>query len=391
MPRSRGRHRKPSNAGKNIAKTAIAGAVMGVPLATAGQAHAAPDEVWDRVAKCESGNNWAINTGNGFQGGLQFTPSTWRSFGGTQYAASAHKATREQQIAVAEKVLAGQGWGAWPVCSRKAGATGSKPTPRVITVKAPAKKTEKATKPAPDSGRGKHALAPGTPAVPLPAPVPPPVVPEAGRLAPLQAATGATALTAMPLGSQPASGNPATPAPAQAPAEAPGTALAAGTPKPAATPAPAATPTPPAEQAAPTPEKSTEPLLTALAAPPPSAAAPAPAEPAPGTAPAPAAAPAAPVEEAAKPPAVLAAPEKPATGPTPAAVTVPAPGAKAPEAPAPTAPRTYQVRPGDTLSGIATAQGVAGGWQAIYQANRGSVGDANLIRPGQQLNLAAAP
>ncbi|WP_051581036.1 transglycosylase family protein [Pseudonocardia acaciae] len=374
MPRSRGRHRKPSNAGKNIAKTAIAGAVMGVPLATAGQAHAAPDEVWDRVAKCESGNNWAINTGNGFQGGLQFTPSTWRSFGGTQYAASAHKATREQQIAVAEKVLAGQGWGAWPVCSRKAGATGSKPTPRVITVKAPAKKTEKATKPAPDSGRGKHALAPGTPAVPLPAPVPAPVVPEAGRLAPLQAATGPTALTAMPLGSQPASGSSTTPAPA--PTEAPGTALAAATPAP--------------EKPAPAPaEKPTEPLLTALAAPPPSAAAPAPAEaaaPAPGTAPAPAAAPAAPAEEAAKPPAVLAAPEKPATGPTPAAVTVPTPGAK--EAPAPTGPRTYQVRPGDTLSGIATAQGVSGGWQAIYQANRGSVGDANLIRPGQQLNLA---
>ena len=79
------------------------------------------NSVWDRVAQCESGGNWNTNTGNGFSGGLQFTPSTWRAFGGT---GEAYNASREQQIAVAERVLAGQGWGAWPVCSRKAHATG---------------------------------------------------------------------------------------------------------------------------------------------------------------------------------------------------------------------------------------------------------------------------
>ena len=77
--------------------------------------------VWDRVAQCESGGNWSINTGNGFYGGLQFTQQTWAAFGGTQYAPRADLATREQQIAVAEKVQAAQGWGAWPACTSKLG------------------------------------------------------------------------------------------------------------------------------------------------------------------------------------------------------------------------------------------------------------------------------
>jgi murein DD-endopeptidase MepM/ murein hydrolase activator NlpD len=80
---------------------------------------------WDKVASCESTNNWSINTGNGFYGGLQFTQSTWAAFGGTQYAARADLATKAQQIAIAEKVLAVQGPQAWPVCGPKAGLTKS--------------------------------------------------------------------------------------------------------------------------------------------------------------------------------------------------------------------------------------------------------------------------
>lgn len=71
---------------------------------------------WDAVAQCESGGNWSINTGNGFYGGLQFTEGTWLANGGGQYASSADVATPAQQIAVAERVLASQGIGAWPVC-----------------------------------------------------------------------------------------------------------------------------------------------------------------------------------------------------------------------------------------------------------------------------------
>lgn len=76
---------------------------------------------WDALAQCESGGNWAINSGNGYSGGLQFHPQTWLGHGGGQYAPTANGATREQQIAVAESVLASQGWGAWPACSSKLG------------------------------------------------------------------------------------------------------------------------------------------------------------------------------------------------------------------------------------------------------------------------------
>lgn len=85
-------------------------------------APAAPDgSVWDRLAQCESGGNWAINTGNGFTGGLQFVRSTWLGAGGGAYAPDAHLASREQQIDIATRVLASQGWGAWPGCSSMLG------------------------------------------------------------------------------------------------------------------------------------------------------------------------------------------------------------------------------------------------------------------------------
>lgn len=77
--------------------------------------------VWDSIAQCESGGDWSINTGNGFSGGLQFHPQTWTAFGGGEYSPTAAGATREQQIAVGEKVQAAQGWGAWPACTAKLG------------------------------------------------------------------------------------------------------------------------------------------------------------------------------------------------------------------------------------------------------------------------------
>ena len=89
-----------------------------MPPATAPSAAQAPVSTWDKVAQCESGGNWATSTGNGFHGGLQFTASTWRSFGGSGMP---HQASRTEQIAVAERVLAAQGWKAWPACSRKLG------------------------------------------------------------------------------------------------------------------------------------------------------------------------------------------------------------------------------------------------------------------------------
>jgi uncharacterized protein YabE (DUF348 family) len=78
---------------------------------------------WDALAGCESGGNWAINTGNGFYGGVQFDQNTWERQGGLRYAARADLATREEQIAIAEVTRARQGWGAWPVCSGRVGAS----------------------------------------------------------------------------------------------------------------------------------------------------------------------------------------------------------------------------------------------------------------------------
>ena len=125
-----GRHRKPTNSSFSVAKIAITGAVIGgSSVGLAAGAQAATDNEWDVVAACESSGNWAINTGNGYQGGLQFAPSTWLGFGGGEFASAAHLATRDEQIAVAETVLAGQGKGAWPVCGR--GLSG--PTPREVT------------------------------------------------------------------------------------------------------------------------------------------------------------------------------------------------------------------------------------------------------------------
>ncbi len=128
-----GRHRKTASSHIGIAKLALTGAVLGGgSLALAGQAAAATDGEWDQVASCESGGNWSINTGNGYQGGLQFSPGTWASHGGGLYAPSAQLATKEQQIAVAERVLATQGRGAWPVCGH--GLSG--PTTRDVSASA---------------------------------------------------------------------------------------------------------------------------------------------------------------------------------------------------------------------------------------------------------------
>ncbi|MER7478546.1 transglycosylase family protein [Streptomyces sp. NPDC126510] len=114
----KGTHRRPSKASRAIAIAGVTGAAVAAPLMAVGNASAATTSEWDAVAQCESGGNWSINTGNGYYGGLQFSASTWSAYGGTQYASTADKASKDQQIQVAEKVLASQGKGAWPVCGK---------------------------------------------------------------------------------------------------------------------------------------------------------------------------------------------------------------------------------------------------------------------------------
>jgi len=272
MTRYHGRHRKPTATGRTVAKIAVTGMVVGAPLtAFAGTASAATGAQWDAVAQCESGGNYAINTGNGFSGGFQFTPSTWSAFGGQ---GAPQNATRDQQIQVAERVLAGQGKGAWPVCGKNLGAASPS------SVSAPAQRTAA-----------------------------------------------------------------------------------------------------PAQRTAPTPQQSTKAAAPKAAAP--KAAAPK------------AVAPKAVAPKAVAPKAV--APK--AVAPKAVAPKAVAPKAVAPKAVAPkatvartapastTATGSYTVKSGDTLAKIAAAQGVSGGYQAIFALNQDRVQNVNLIFPGQTLRL----
>lgn len=129
----RGRHRRyqPSRINRASLTVTAGGAGMAMPLVGATVADAADVGTWNKVAACESSRDWDINTGNGYYGGLQFSRSTWQAFGGTVYAPRADLATKDQQIAIAEKVLKGQGPGAWPVCSVRAGLTRGGPAPDI--------------------------------------------------------------------------------------------------------------------------------------------------------------------------------------------------------------------------------------------------------------------
>ncbi|MCX2953294.1 transglycosylase family protein [Lentzea sp. NEAU-D7] len=132
MAFNRGNKGKQSSAARTIAKVAAVGIIAGAPLGLAvGTANAAPVN-WDALAQCEASGNWGANTGNGYYGGLQFTQQTWNAYGGQGNPANA---SREQQIAVAERVAAGQGVNnAWPACSRKLGVNSA---PAARTAPAP--------------------------------------------------------------------------------------------------------------------------------------------------------------------------------------------------------------------------------------------------------------
>ncbi|MCM2419754.1 transglycosylase family protein [Streptomyces sp. RKAG293] len=126
------KHRRPSKFTRIAAIAGVTTAAIAVPLMGATGASAASVATWDAVAQCESGGNWSINTGNGYYGGLQFSQSSWEAAGGTAYASRADLATKDQQIAVAEKLLALQGPGAW-ACAGAGNLTAGGPAADVNT------------------------------------------------------------------------------------------------------------------------------------------------------------------------------------------------------------------------------------------------------------------
>lgn len=190
----------------SIRRTAAALAIGGAVAATMSMpaANAVDGATWDALAQCESGGNWSINTGNGFYGGLQFTQQSWNGVG---MSGSPATASRAQQIEAGERLLAIQGWGAWPACSAKLGLygkTGAAPTYTEPTTTVAAQSQTQQTYTAP-AAQAAPAAAPAAPAAPAAAPAAPAV----------QAAPAAVEAPAAPAAA------PAVEAPAAAPAAAP--------------------------------------------------------------------------------------------------------------------------------------------------------------------------
>lgn len=120
----RGRHRKARNRTRTVG-LATAPLAAAIPFAMTSPAQAATTNTWERLAACESGGNWHINTGNRYYGGVQFSDGTWDGNGGNRFAKRADLATKAEQIVIAEKVLDARGWSPWPACSSRLGLSGS--------------------------------------------------------------------------------------------------------------------------------------------------------------------------------------------------------------------------------------------------------------------------
>ncbi|MFE2507910.1 transglycosylase family protein [Streptomyces naganishii] len=118
-----GRHRRPRQAPALLVAAGVTGSAIAIPLLGASGASAADGTTWDKVAECETGGSWSADNGNGYYGGLQLTQDDWEKYGGLSFAPSADQASRSQQIAVAEKILADRGPGAWPTCGLLSGLT----------------------------------------------------------------------------------------------------------------------------------------------------------------------------------------------------------------------------------------------------------------------------
>ncbi|MGW0366392.1 transglycosylase family protein [Streptomyces sp. NPDC002990] len=361
MRSGNGRHRRPRQVPALVVTAGVTGSALALPLLAATSATAADTSTWDKVAECESGGTWSANFGSGAYGGLQFTQEQWRSAGGLDFAERPDLASRSQQIAVAERVLASQGPQAWPLCAASAGLTQQGPAAAVDPglpggTSAIAPSPSRPDQAVPSAGTGAPARDFGapTPAAPSPSESPSYGTPE-GPLAP------SIGLPVMPPPDDPTTA-PAPPVLPGDPTTAPVLPVLPGD--------PTATPAPPVLPGDPT------------------------------TAPVAPGAPTAPADPGA--PTAQPSPDASAA-PTPTAPTAPAPvadgsggkhrGTPAVELPLasdPASAPTYTVKSGDTLATIADANGLEGGWNALYSVNEQVIGgDANLIKPGQNLDLTA--
>ncbi|MEU7697866.1 transglycosylase family protein [Streptomyces sp. NPDC039028] len=359
MRSGNGRHRRPRQAPAIVVAAGVTGSAMALPLLATGSASAADAATWDRVAECESGGQWSANFGNGMYGGLQFTQDSWERHGGLSYAPSPDLASRAQQIAVAEKALA-KGSNEWATCAPIAGLKNDGTSPGVDP--GPTSVPKAPTGPVPESNW--NAGLPGT----------------SGEAA--EADKGAEE-------TEKAEAARTTPGTASPDASATPVSPTAPVPPTAPTSPPASTdPSDPAAPTAPgTPDASVTPGAPDSAEP--GAPADGPSSATPGTgkhrgdaAPEEADNPDSSVESGrhASPDSKLD--EKPLkTSPADASKETDATDSQGKS-------DSYLVQPGDNLSDIAQENELPGGWTALYDANRRTVGlDPDLILPGQALDL----
>ncbi|WP_330330813.1 transglycosylase family protein [Streptomyces sp. NBC_00536] len=339
MRSGNGRHRRPRQVPALVVTAGVAGSALALPLFAATGANAAETTTWDKVAECESGGTWSADFGSGSYGGLQFTQEQWKNAGGLEFAARPDLASRSQQIAIGERVLASQGPQAWPLCGESSGLTRGGPKATV------------------DPG------SPGHSGSVAPSPVRPEESPAPGSLA------GAPAPGSTPTSTGHIPGATTTPtAPPKTLPPVPETPLTSGLP---------VMPPPAPETGGPgTPTGSTG--TTAPSVPGGSTL------------------PSGPTTS----PSGIPAPVNPAapSGSTAAAQGETAgaggkhrgtPAAEAPVTSDTASEPTYTVKSGDNLTAIAKATGVKGGWNALYEANSQVIGhDADLITPGQNLDLS---
>ncbi|WP_426364244.1 transglycosylase family protein [Streptomyces sp. E-08] len=336
MRSGNGRHRRPRQAPAIVVAAGVTGSAMALPLLATGSASAADAATWDRVAECESGGQWSANFGNGMYGGLQFTQASWERNGGLAYAPSPDLASRAQQIAVAEKALA-KGSDEWATCAPIAGlkndgkATGVNPGPTAVPTTP--------SGPLPESNRTA-----GTPAAPAGATG---TADRSATSAPVTPASPATPAT---------SASPATPATPAAPVT-PDASVTPGTPDSSGSPegdAPSATPGTGKHRGEAAPEESGKPDSSA--------------------------------ESGRHASGVDASAGKSAGKVDDTPVTDDTKNSDATDSQDTSG--EYTVRPGDSLSGIVQENELPGGWTALYDANRQTVGiDPDLILPGQSLDL----
>ncbi|MFJ8016373.1 transglycosylase family protein [Streptomyces sp. NPDC096339] len=343
MRSGNGRHRRPRQVPAIVVTAGVTGSALALPLLAATGASAADTSTWDKVAECESGGSWSANFGSGAYGGLQFTQDEWAEAGGLDFAERADLASRSQQIAIAERVLAAKGPQAWPMCAAPAGLDAQGPAAvvdpgRPGSVKpAPSRPDDVvppsgAVPPSTDFGAPTPGIADGPLGPNLGLPVMPPAdLPVEEPTVPGNSNNPGDKGNQGNPGGQGNQGNSGKPADPGVPTTPPTTAPTDPT-------LPPVNPTNPVDPSAPTaPDATTAPSAT-------------------------------PGEGSGK-----------HRG---------APAAEVPVAPDAASEPVYTVKTGDNLAAIADAKGVKGGWNALYKANEQVIGgDANLIKPGQNLDL----